>query len=198
MRIVIGPAAVGGTGGDARRSIGLLGTGESPVPTLAFYLAFYLPPWVRDLDSRGEVFFAEGQRLVEIGADESGFFRVRPTAELYRDGQHGREADDVVVPERSANFGQVGFVEEGAVAGRLQIHAADFHVERIFLRRDHEVRAIAAEFAVDLVADVGGDGDHGRRDRYAERDGYTGEKLAPGLSAKRFVDEAREHYFCSK
>jgi len=153
---------------------------------------------VRDLYSGGKSFFAEGQRFVEISAHESGGFCVGSATEFYRDGQHGREADDVVVPEGSANFRQVGFVEKCAVAGRLQIHAANFHVERIFLRRDDEVSAIAAEFAIDLVADIGGDRDHGSRDRYPQRDRYAGEKFAPGLSAERFVDETREHYFCSK
>ena len=95
-------------------------------------------------------------------------------------------------------FGQVGFVEKRAVARRLQVDAAYFHIERVFLRSDDEIRAVAAQFAVDLVADVGGDGDHGGRDRYAQRDRNPREQLAARLAAKRFVDEAREHYFCSK
>jgi len=45
-------------------------------------------------------------------------------------------------------FGQVRFVEKGAIAWRLQIDAADFHVQRVFLRRDNEVSAVTAELAI--------------------------------------------------
>ena len=61
-----------------------------------------------------------------------------------------------------------------------------------------QVRAVGAQFAVDLVADIGGDGDHRGGNGHAESDGDTGEQLAPRLAAERFVDEAWEHYFCSK
>ena len=97
------------------------------------------------------------------------------------------------MPEGTANFGQVCFVEEGAVAGRLQIQSANFHVESVFLGRDQEICTVAAQLAIDLVADIGGDGDHGGGYGNTERDRDAGEKFAARLAAERFVDEAREH-----
>ena len=91
------------------------------------------------------------------------------------------------------DLGQVGFAEEGAVARRLQVHSADFDVERIFLRSDDQVGADGAQFAIDLVADVGGDGDHGRRHGHAQRDSGAGEQFAPLLPPEGFVDEPHEH-----
>src|ERR1700692_4152382 len=99
-----------------------------------------------------EVLFAEVERLIEVGADERDIFRAAAAADFYGDGQHGREADDVVVPEGAANFREVRLVEERAVAGRLQVDATDFHVECVFLRSDDQISAIAAQFAVDFVA----------------------------------------------
>ncbi len=102
------------------------------------------------------------------------------------------------MPERAANFREIGLVEKCAVARRLQIDATDFHVQRIFLRSNHQIRAIAAQFAVNFVADVGSNGDHGGGHRYAQRNRDACEQLAARLVAKRFVDNARKHYFCSK
>ncbi len=82
--------------------------------------------------------------------------------------------------------------------GGFRFYTADFHVERVFLRSDHQVGAVAAQFAVDLVADVGGHRDHGGGHRYTERDRDAREKFASRLTAKRFVDDARKHYFGSK
>ena len=105
-----------------------------------------------------------------------------------------------MVPEGAANFREIRFVEKRSVARRLQVDAADFHVECVFLRSDDQVCAVAAQFAIDLVADISGDGDHGGGDRYAERDRNAREQLAARLAAKRFVNDARKHfyYFCSK
>ena len=116
-------------------------------------------------------------------------------ADFHGNRQHGRKADNIVVPESAVNFRQVGFVQKRAIARRLQVNAADFHIERVFLRRDDQIRAVAAQFAVDLVADVGGDGDHSRRDRNAQRDGNARQQFAPRLPAERFVDEAQKHYY---
>ena len=155
---------------------------------------------MRDPYAGGEVLFAEVERLIEVGADQRDIFRAAAVADLYGDGQHGREADDVVVPEGAANFREVGFIEERAIARRLQVDATDFHVECVFLRSDDQIGAVAAQFAVDFVADVSRDGDHSGGDRYAQRDRDAREQLAARLVAKRFVDDARKHfyYFCSK
>ena len=58
------------------------------------------------------------------------------------------------------DFGQVRFAEKRAISRRLEIYPANFHVERIFLRSYDQVGANGAQFTVDLVADIGGDGDH--------------------------------------
>src|SRR5258708_9435227 len=118
---------------------------------------------MRDPYAGGEVLLAEVEGLIEVGAYERDIFRAAAATEFYGDGQHGREADDVVVPEGAANFRKIGFIEERAVAGGLQIDAADFHVERVFLRSDYLVRAVAAQFQGGLLADVGRDPGHASR-----------------------------------
>jgi hypothetical protein len=155
---------------------------------------------MRDPYASGEVLLAEVERLIEVGAYQRDMFRAAAAADSYRDGQHGREADNVVMPEGAANFREVSFVQERAIAWRLQVDAADLHVESVFLRSDDQVRAVAAQFAVDFVADVSRYGDHSGGDRYAQRDRDAGEQLAACLVAKRFVYDARKHfyYFCSK
>ena len=92
-------------------------------------------------------------------------------------------------------FGRSDFVEKRAVARRLQVDAADFHIECVFLRSNDQVGAIAAQFAVDFVADVGGYGDHGGGNGYAQRDRDPRQQLAARLAAKRFVDDARKHFY---
>ena len=100
------------------------------------------------------------------------------------------------MPERASNFRQVGFVEVSAVAWRLEIYAADLNVESIFLRSNQQIRAIGAQFAADLVADVGGDGDHGSGNAHAQGDRNAGQQLAAFLPPERFVDQASEHGYC--
>src|SRR5207253_2738054 len=90
------------------------------------------------------------------------------------DRQHGSEANNVIAPEHSLDLRQVRLVEVSPVTGWLEIHASNFHVQRIFLWSHYEVRAIAAEFATDLVADIGGHADHGCGYTYAKRDGGAG------------------------
>src|ERR1700674_382043 len=155
---------------------------------------------MRDPYAGREVLFAEVERLIEVGADERDIFRAAAAADFYGDGQHGREADDVVVPEGAANFRKISFVEECAITRGLQVDAADFDVECVFLRSDDQIGAVAAQFAIDFVADVSRYGDHSGGDCYAERDRDACEKLAARLVAKRFVDDAGKHfyYFCSK
>src|SRR5580704_3466580 len=97
------------------------------------------------------------------------------------------------MPKRTSDSRQVGLVEVCAIAWRLEIHAIDLNVKSIFLRSYDQVRAIAAELAADLVANVGGDGDHGGGNTDAESDRDAGQQLAPFLPPERFVDQASEH-----
>jgi hypothetical protein len=100
------------------------------------------------------------------------------------------------VPENSFDLGQVGFAQECAVGWGLEIDSADFDVKGIFLRSDYQIGADGAQFAVDLVADIGGNTDHGRGDGHAKCDGRAGENLAPLLPPEGFVDESDEHRYC--
>ena len=77
---------------------------------------------------------------------------------------------------------QVGFVEERPITRRLQIDPANFHVERIFLRSHNQVGANGAEFAIDLVADVGSHRNHGGGNGDAQRNGGSSQEFAPLLS----------------
>ena len=88
---------------------------------------------------------------------------------------------------------QVGFVEVAAAAGRLEIDAADLDIDGVFLRSHEQVRAIAAQFAVDLVPDIGGHGNHRSRHRDAEGNGNPGEQLAPPLATERLIEYAGKH-----
>src|SRR5258708_16908099 len=101
---------------------------------------------------------------------------------IYR--KNGSEGGYVVVPERSLDFWQVSFVKESAIGGRLEIDSANLKIERVFLWSDYEVGADAAQFAINLVADVGGDRNHSRRYRYAQGDGRARQQLAPLLPPK--------------
>ena len=102
--------------------------------------------------------------------------------------QHGSKAHDIVAPEHAFDFGQVGFVQVSAVAGRLQIDAADLDVQRVFLRGDDQVGAVGAQLAADLVADIGGHGDHGRRHAHAQHDGHSGQQLAALLPPEGLIE----------
>src|SRR5204863_3907636 len=70
---------------------------------------------------------------------------------------------------------------------------SDFHVQRIFLRGNYEVRTISAEFAVDLVADIGGYTNHGGGYTYAKCDSDAGQEFSPSLTPERFIHQANKH-----
>src|SRR5438552_13186270 len=55
--------------------------------------------------------------------------------------KHGREARNIVMPEDSFDLGQVRFAEKRSVSRRLEIHSANFQIERIFLWGDNQVGA---------------------------------------------------------
>ena len=111
-----------------------------------------------DAYASNKIFFAEGEPLREIGSEQGKILRIRIHADT--DRQHRSKTHNVVSPEHSFDFGQVGFVEVRAVARRLEINPADLNIERIFLRSHDQVRAVGAQFAADLVANVGSHGDH--------------------------------------
>src|SRR5439155_20048956 len=103
------------------------------------------PPRMRRAHSGGEVFLAECQMLRKIGSQESGVLGLAVSFKRYINRQHRREARDVVVPERAFDLGQVGFIQEGAISGRLEVDAADFNVQRIFLQSDLQVSSDGAQ-----------------------------------------------------
>src|SRR5262249_59070260 len=107
-----------------------------------------------------ELVLAECQLFREVGAHQGHVSGFAAACQRNVDGQHRREAKDVVPPERSFDLGKVGFVQKAAIAGRLQIDAANFDVQSVFLRRHEQVRSVGPEFTIDLVADIGGNGDH--------------------------------------
>ena len=99
------------------------------------------------------------------------------------------------MPESAFDFRQVGFVQESAIARRLQVDAANFHVQRIFLRSYQKVCADGAQLAINLVANIGGDRNHRRSHGHAQRDGRARQQFAPLLPPERFVNQAREHLY---
>ncbi len=103
-------------------------------------------------------------------------------------GQHGSKTHDVVAPEHAFDFGQVGFVQVSAVAGRLQVDAANLDVQRVFLGSDDQVGAVGAQLAADLVADIGGHGDHGGGHSHAQHDGNSGQQLAALLPPEGLIE----------
>src|SRR5438270_8027 len=90
------------------------------------------PPGMRYPKSGHEVLFPELNLLGKIGSEQGG---IR-ASKVHANRQHRSEPHDVIAPKHAFDLRQIGFVEISAVAGRLQIHAAEFHVESIFLRRD--------------------------------------------------------------
>src|SRR5580698_33851 len=134
----------------------------------------------------GELFFAKTQRLAEVGSEKRYIILITAVPDFHSDGQHGREADNVVMPESAADSRKISFVKECAIARRFEIDATDFHVKGVFLRSDDQISTVAAQFTIDFVADVGGYGDHCGSDRYAQRDRDARQNLATRLVTERF------------
>src|SRR5215468_521838 len=116
-------------------------------------MAFYLPPGMCGAHARGELFFAEREFLREVSAKQSRVFGPGSGVDCHINRQHGREAENVVPPERSLNLGQIGFAQEAAIAGRLEVHTADLDIKRVLLWRYQQVGAIGPQLAIDLVPD---------------------------------------------
>ncbi len=133
-------------------------------------------------DASGEVLLSKSELPRKIRSQQCDLL-LRGQGYIYR--QHGRKTHDVVAPEHALDFGQVGLVEVSAIAGRLQVYATDIDVQRVFLRSDDQVGAVGAQFAADLVANVGRDRDHRSRNADSEHDGYAGQEFAPLLPAGR-------------
>ena len=53
--------------------------------------------------------------------------------------------------------------------------------------------SLSAQLAADLVADIGGDGDHGGGYTHTEHDGYSSQQFSPLLPPEGFVHQAHEH-----
>src|SRR5581483_12207191 len=98
-----------------------------------------------------EVVVSVGKMLRKVSAENRDILLGFCVLDGSVDGQHGSESGDVVVPEDAFDLRQIGFAQECAIRRRLEIDSADFYIQRVFLRRDDQVRADGAEFAVDLV-----------------------------------------------
>src|SRR5580692_1102633 len=101
------------------------------------------------------------------------------------------------MPERPLDLRQVGLVQESAVTGRFEVDAANLYIKRVFLRSDEYVRADRAQFAINLVANVGGDRNHRRGHGNAQGNRRASQEFAPLLAPEGFVDKAREHFLLS-
>src|SRR5205823_1408171 len=152
-------------------------TEENALRTVIRPLTLDFPPGVRRLDSGHEVLFSELNMLGKISSEQG---RVR-ASKVYANRQHRSEPHDVIAPEHTFDLRQMGFVEIGSITGWLQIHAADFHVQSIFLRRDDQVGTNRAQFAIDLVANIRGHRDHRGRNAHTKGDRNACQKLAPFL-----------------
>src|SRR6202034_3525502 len=140
-----------------------------------------------------ELVCAKGERLGKISPQQRNLLTLTLPFKRNVERKHRREARNVVVPEDSFDFGQISFVQKGAVGRRLEVDASNFNIERVFLGGNHKVGAQGAKFAIDLVADVGGHTNHRRRDGYAQRNGRTCQQLAPLLPPEGFVNQPNEH-----
>src|SRR5579872_4953833 len=154
------------------------------------------PPGMGDAHTGCKTFFAECKALGEIGSQKSEILRIGVVTHADAHGQHRRKTDDIVMPERTSDLRQVGFVQVCAIAGWLQVYTADLNVERVFLRSDDQVRAVVPQFTTDLVADICRNGDHGGCHAHTQSDGNACQNLAAFLPAKRFVDQASKHGYC--
>ena len=90
--------------------------------------AGHFPPGVSGTNAGGELFFAQGDLLGEVSTDQGEILLL--TAPLQRNihRQHRREPSDVVVPERTLDLREVRFIQESAIARRLQVDTANFNV----------------------------------------------------------------------
>src|SRR2546423_14516747 len=95
-----------------------------------------------------ELLFAKDNSLRKISAEQSQILRLPAAPHGYIHRQHRSKSGDVVVPECALDPRQVGFVQKSSVAGRLQVDAPNFYVERIFLRSNQKVGADGAQLAV--------------------------------------------------
>ena len=98
------------------------------------------------------------------------------------------EANDVVAPENGFELAEIGFGEISAGVDRAIIDAADFEGERIRLRGHQQVRAEAAKFAREAVADVQRDAQRRGGHSHAERERRAGEELVARAAGERIGD----------
>src|ERR1700722_14561322 len=134
--------------------------------------------------SRLELFFAKRNLFREISAQQGKVFRLAVALQRDVHRQHRRKSRDVVVPEGALNLREISFVQECAIARRLQIDPANFHIQSIFLGSYYQVRADGPQFAIDLVADIGRDPNHGSGDCDAQSDGRASQQFTTLLATE--------------
>ena len=116
--------------------------------------AFNLPPGIYAPNAGSEFLLAIMQRLSEVSTDQFGHRLRHCASEFFVDGKKRRIAFDVVSPENAFDLDEVLLVDKSAFPGRLQVDTANVNVERVFNRSYYEVGAEAAQFLIDLVANV--------------------------------------------
>src|ERR1700726_4425750 len=102
-----------------------------------------------------KLFLSEHDSLGKVGPKQSEIVPMTITRQCHVHREHRRKASNVVMPECPLDFWQVGFVQECAVARRLQIHSANLDIQSIFLWGYQQVRANRPQLSIDLVANVG-------------------------------------------
>ena len=90
-------------------------------------------------------------------------------------------------------FGRSASLRNAPSVGGLRLTPPISTIERIFLRGDNQIRADGAKFAIDLVPDIGRNGNHRRGNGHTERNGRACQQLAPLLPSEGFVNQPDEH-----
>ena len=106
--------------------------------------------------------------------------------------QQGREVEDVVRPEDRLDVAELVLAQVGARLGGFA-RAVEVIEDGRALRAHHDVRAVGLEFLVDLVAHVEHDGEHGRGDAGAQRDGEGDHEVAVTASREGTAEHSEKH-----
>src|SRR5579864_2676032 len=113
--------------------------------------------------SREQCAVRNGKRVLIPGPNQSGSNGSGSAYEIKidRNVEKRREAENVVTPENHFELAEIGFAEISAFVDWTVIDAADVDGKRVGLRGDDKIRAQAAEFAREAVADFEGNRERG-------------------------------------
>src|SRR6476620_9854760 len=96
----------------------------------------HMPPGTRLDNAGGELVFAVAKLFIEVRADEFDVPGGSAGSDSHLRRQKWCKAADVIAPEDSLDLGEISLLEEGAFAGRLNVHAANVQIKCVFLRND--------------------------------------------------------------